>query len=1040
MGTELVPGLYERLVDEELAEILDQRPELRAVLCKIDDEDNVGRYAELVAALLAKALRQYKPAERSQVANLLINLLSSQDGLDYLRRRKLIQPPRLLTAVVPQADPRDDLPRPSSSLVGSTLLTGAASDPSLDNELRLEMLTADRVDILVSFIKLAGLRLLMPGFEDLLKRGVMVRVITTSYLGASDPKAVEWLAAQPNVSVRVSYDTRRTRLHAKAYLFHRNSGFTSAYIGSSNMSQAAMTSGLEWNLKVTRSDMASIVDRFAIEFESYWNSYEFEAWDCTAPLRFREAIERERNVGEEVGSRFFADIQPHPFQERILEALETERQQRNHWRNLVVAATGTGKTVIAALDYRRFSSRKSPRPRLLFVAHRNEILLQSRDCFRAVLKDPNFGELLSGNSSPSSYDYLFATVQSFRSRRLWEILAAGFFDFVVVNEAHHGAANSYRELLEKLRPAVLLGLTATPERMDGSSILPDFGMRFAAEIRLPEALEEKLLCPFHYFGVTDPVSLQDDRFWRSGRYNVQELENVYTGDHVQANQRLDAIFSALNRYLDSPSSIRGVGFCVSIKHACYMADAFREKGISAFALVSSCSDEERSKTVRRFRSGELRILFTVDLLSEGFDLPEIDTVLFLRPTDSLTVFLQQLGRGLRHSPEKDCLTVLDFVAQTHRKYSVSRKYAALLPKRRYRIDREVELEFPHLPPGCSILLERQAREHVVDSIRRALRNLTAYVTETIQGIMTDLGEVPSIGDFAAVTEIPVGDVLSKKTWSEWLALASGKEPPADPDIDLFRRGIAAVSDRTAPTQLDQLDVLADLAAGASATHLDESAVLGLHQLLTLKHPTDTGITEPRDFLQRIAGNPTVLSDLGEMVAWRKDVSTVRRRNVELPISCALDLHGAYSSGEIKSALHLATWEKKGSMGVGVLTAKDRKLYVHLVTFQKEEKDFAPSTLYNDYPISPTLLHWESQSTVARSHPTADNYLRFTELGYTVLFFVRLTKQSGKLTAPFVFLGPASRLVSCEGERPLRMVWELAHAMPADLYEQARRGG
>jgi HKD family nuclease len=316
MGTELVPGLYERLVDEELAEILDQRPELRAVLCKIDDEDNVGRYAELVAALLAKALRQYKPAERSQVANLLINLLSSQDGLDYLRRRKLIQPPRLLTAVVPQADPRDDLPRPSSSLVGSTLLTGAASDPSLDNELRLEMLTADRVDILVSFIKWAGLRLLMPGFEDLLKRGVMVRVITTSYLGASDPKAVEWLAAQPNVSVRVSYDTRRTRLHAKAYLFHRNSGFTSAYIGSSNMSQAAMTSGLEWNLKVTRSDMASIVDRFAIEFESYWNSYEFEAWDCTAPLRFREAIERERNVGEEVGSRFFADIQPHPFQER----------------------------------------------------------------------------------------------------------------------------------------------------------------------------------------------------------------------------------------------------------------------------------------------------------------------------------------------------------------------------------------------------------------------------------------------------------------------------------------------------------------------------------------------------------------------------------------------------------------------------------------------------------------------------------------------------------------------------------------------------
>ena len=1034
---ELVPGIYEQPVDEALAELMRQNPDLRYVLQKIDDELSVGVFEDFVANLLKSALKSKKPADRLPLVNRLVELLSAQDGLDHLARSRLLAPPEVLTSAIPACDPRESLPRTASPLSISTLLTGAAGDPSLDNELRLEMMTADRVDLLVSFIKWSGLRLLMQGFEDLQRRGVKVRIITTSYMGASDPKAVEWLASLGNTRVRISYDTKRTRLHAKAYLFYRESAFSTAYIGSSNISQPAMTSGLEWNLKITRRDLSWIMDRFSAEFESYWNSDEFEDWDQENPQRFSQAIRQYRSSGHHSHMTFFADIEPYLFQARILERLALERQERDQYRNLVIAATGTGKTVIAALDYRKVAVLGGKPGRLLFVAHRREILLQSRDCFRAVLRDANFGELLTGTENPDS-EHVFSTVQSVNARRLWEAVPADHFDYIVLDEAHHGTADSYRGLLTQFNPGVLLGLTATPERMDGESILPDFGGHFAAEIRLPEALEEKLLCPFHYFGVSDPVSLEDDRFWRQGRFVIDELEKVYTGDDIRARQRLDAVINSLEKYLPDVGVMRAVGFCAGIRHAHYMTDAFRSRGFRAESLVSECREEDRNRIVREFRGGELQILFTVDLLSEGFDLPEIDTVLFLRPTESLTVFLQQLGRGLRHAPGKECLTVIDFVGQTHRKYRIGRKFAALLPARRYRIDREVELDFPHLPPGCNIILERQAREHVLGNINRALKNLSTYVTETIGDLEAELNREPTLAEFADVSDVTMGDLLSKKSWSEWLAFGRQNTPPSDPDLHLLRKGVANLALRDAPAQMDSIEALVQ--EQTSPAYLGQSDMLEMHLLLTRKHPLETGISSPTEFARRIRTNPSIVSDIRQLVEWRRAVSNVRSRSLDLPFDCSLNLHGTYGSEEIKAALGLSGWDRKGSRGVGVIHDKSRKLYVHLVTFQKDDRDFVPTTLYEDYPISPELLHWESQSTLARHHETARNYLGFKERGYTVLFFARLTKKQGMLTAPFTFLGRAEALESSQGERPIQMVWRLAQPMPAELYEQARRGG
>ncbi len=481
------------------------------------------------------------------------------------------------------------MPRPETSLLESSLFTGSPTDPQLVNELAREMSSADEVDLLVSFIKWSGLRLLMPAFEEITGRRGKVRIITTSYMGASDAEAIEWLARLPNISVRISYDTERTRLHAKAYHFRRDSGFSTAYIGSANMSQAAMTSGLEWTLKVTAQDMPHILAKFVAEFETYWNSHEFIPFSADEPFVLREALRHARTSS--IMTAAFFDIRPHPFQERILDALEAERVVHGHMRNLVVAATGTGKTVVAAFDFKRFFESRQRQARLLFVAHRKEILEQAVGTFRGVLRIPDFGELLVGPYVATRFDHLFCSVDMVGTRRLWEQLGSGFYDFIVIDEVHHGPAASYRAIFEKFKPNILLGLTATPERMDGASVAADFGNRFAAEIRLPEALEEKLLCPFHYFGVADPVSLASDQFWRNGKYDIAALENVYTGAHVLALKRLDVVVSSLLRFEPDLERVRGIGFCVSISHAEFMAEKFNERGIVSAVLVGETESD-----------------------------------------------------------------------------------------------------------------------------------------------------------------------------------------------------------------------------------------------------------------------------------------------------------------------------------------------------------------------------------------------------------------------------------------------------------------
>jgi len=1039
-SSEFLPGIYERVQSGLLQKFLRENPELRAVFKKIDREEESAKYSAFVARFVEAALRQKTTTEeRLTLCNELLEKIFADREMEHARGDLLpVSGPELLTEITPLYLAQPGLPRPFTPLAESSLFTGAQTDPPLANELALEMASADGVDILVSFIKWSGLRLLADGLRELSDRGVPIRLITTSYMGASDARAVEWIASLASAQVRVSYDTKRTRLHAKAYHFHRESGFSTAYIGSSNMSDAAMTNGLEWNLKVTAQDQPHIIEKFRVEFETYWNSREFVPFDPERPEVLREAITFAKQKSDSGLPMVFFEIKPHAFQERILEALEAERAA-GYRRNLVVAATGTGKTVVAAFDYKRQCDRLGQRPRLLFAAHREEILKQSLQTYRAVLRDPNFGQLLVGNFEPDRFDHLFCSIGMLENRDLLRRLGKDFYKIIVIDEAHHSTAPSYRVLTREFEPEILLALTATPERMDGSSVVAEFHHRFAAEIRLPEALDEKLLAPFHYFVVEDPVSLDADKYWTQGRFNQSELTNVYTGTHALAQQRLCAIVEALQRYQEDIHSVRCIGFCATVNHAEFMAEQFNAQGLPATCFVGDTIDHERAEILRKFRAGELNFLFTVDVLSEGADIPEVDTVLFLRPTDSMTVFLQQLGRGLRLHPAKECLTVLDFVGHLHKRYRIDRKFKALLRKDRFNIERELESGFPHLPAGCSIRFERVAREHVLRNIKSNLANLRAQIIEHLETFRAETSSDPTFKNFSNHHGYEPLEILGqKRTWSEFKAAERLQETPTDPNLEKLRAALAKVAAMSGRAGIARLQrVLGHLQSGDIPRAITAAgpAATAIHYQLWGKKGSEIGVGTIEESFQKLAANPASISDCREILELVED----RNRILSLTDNTPFEIHANYTNSDIQSFMGATSMSSPGQQGVGVVHFKDHTAYALLVTFQKSENEFSPSTMYADYPISPDRLHWESQSNTTQSSNTGQNLIHHAHRGYRILVFAREKKKQDGFTLPFTYLGQATR-VSHEGERPIKMVWQLDHPMPAEMFENCRKGG
>ncbi len=978
---------------------------------------DVASLAGLVAHELSRILASHEDqASRAQLINRLLSVAGSAERVPL--------PIEYLVAVATDDHGR---PHPATPLGEVALLTASRNERSLLAELASEIPSADRIDLIMAFIRWAGVRMLEGPLRDAAARGVPIRVLTTTYTGSTQRTALDWLVRELGAQVSISYETQATRLHAKAWLFGRDSGFDTAYVGSSNLTSWAIADGLEWNVRLSTPATPDLITRFAQTFEGYLASDYFEPYD---PDRDGQRLDHALRIAGAADSMAVPldlsglEVTARPHQQAILEALEAERQVHDRHRNLVVAATGTGKTVVAALDYRALAQAWGYRPSLLFVAHRKEILEQSLRTYREVLADGAFGESFVAGARPESWEHVFASIQSL-ARGGGELLDPERFDVVVVDEFHHAEAATYRGLLDRIHPRELLGLTATPERTDGVDVREFFDGRAAYEMRLWDAMDASLLVPFHYFGIHDNVDLRAVQ-WRRGGYVLSDLSGVYTGNDA----RVRLVIEEVRKKVEDLGSMRALGFCVSVEHARFMAARFTQAGIHSIALSGDTPAQDRAAAIQSLRAGQLRVLFAVDLFNEGLDIPEIDTLLLLRPTESATLFLQQLGRGLRRTHGKSILTVLDFIGLQRREFRFDTKMMALLGTSRREVVARLELAHPWLPGGSALQLDRVARGIVLESIRQQLDSrLTRLVGDARRLGSTRLAE------FLAETGHDLPAIYRRRSWTEVRRRAGLATPPAGPsEVEIAGRVRALVHVDDAQRADDYLHLLA--ADGPRYDAMPERAKR-VTRMLCLAIWPDRPVRTYDARLAQLRAEPALVDEIGQVLRIRVDASRLVPGNLGEGLSdVPLHSHATYTRPEILAAFGLAD-DERGARGrqAGVEWARRHNAVALLVNLRKDDADFTPSTMYRDYALGERRFHWESQNDTSQTSRAGRELLDPTT---RVVLFVRESPSSdlGR-GAPFLCLGRVHLVPgSVRGERPIAMVWELERPMPAAVYKVA----
>lgn len=987
--------------------------------------DAADRIALHLASIVQRAIESRPDNERAAVgvrlARRLIERIASETGAEDLTRESPTEPPQLLRSIrgrLPDGRFAPIAP-PLIPLLDTTLLTNAPGEPRVGHQLLTEIQSADRIDLVMAFIRRSGILPLRDQLRRHVDAGRSLRVLTTIYTGSTEAEALE-LLHDLGAHVRVSHDTTGTRLHAKAWLFHRDSGFSTAYVGSSNLTHSAQVSGLEWNVRVSGARNRPVIEKISAVFDSYWEQPEFEPFDRA---RFIEATRALRTPATAL-TLSPIEIRLEPFQERLLEQIELAREQGRH-RNLLVSATGTGKTVMAAVDYARLRSRL-PRARLLFVAHRAEILQQSRSTFAHALRDARFGELWAGGSRPEHFDHVFASVQSLAASGL-DALEADHFDVVIIDEFHHAAAATYRRLLDLVRPSELLGLTATPERSDGRSILEWFDGRIAAELRLWDAIDQHRLAPFSYFGIADDLDMREIP-WRRGKgYDVEGLSNLITSSDIWARR----VLHQFQLHVGHPDQVRALGFCVSVDHARYMARVFKESGVRAEAVWADTPDQERSNVLAELAAGRVNIVFSVDLFNEGVDVPSVDALLMLRPTDSPLLFLQQLGRGLRKCAGKTVCTVLDFVGQHRREFRFDRRFQALLGGSRASVIQQVERGFPFLPAGCHMELDRVASERVLDNLKGSVPTRWSLKAEELRALSREHRGI-TLKTFLKLSGFELEDVYQgeRHCWSD-LKEEAGLEvlAPGLHERELRRAcsRLLHVDDR------ERLDAWRSWLQSETVPSVDTMSLRERRLLLMLLVQIFDQITDRdgtvQDAANELWSHPQVRAELVELVEVLADCIQHLAPRVETLPDVPLRLTARYTRQEILCASGVNADVRKAAWREGVRYAKEIKADLFVFTLDKTRGQFSPTTRYRDYAISRELLHWESQSGTRAESETGRRYRNHVALGSQVLLFGRPDIDA----RAFHFIGPA-KYVSHQGELPMAVTWKLEHPLPGDLYQ------
>lgn len=1031
----LPKGLYDLLLSQDLRDQLKSLEGRYAIdIREVKGGDRRRRLVADLSRRLADVLEQFdEEDEAGQREIALINSLLAQ----LHTQGPLVALP--VEALVGVHDLNAEVSPPRTGLSHPWLFAAGRNDIDLLSELRAELSSADQVDILISFIRWEGVRRLMDLFQSVTatdangKSRTRFRIITSTYIGATEERALTWLAKLPGVEVKVSLDGRRTRLHAKVWVFRRHTGFGCVYVGSANLSAAALTGGLEWTVKSTEAGQRDVFEKAVAHFETLWADPEFQSYDPHNPAHIdalKAALKREgkrKDASEEITgvapSTWFA-IEPKPFQKVILDKLAHERSEGRR-RNLVVAATGTGKTVIAALDYRRLCQELGGRPRLLFVAHRQEILQQALDTYRQVLRDPHFGALLYGGQDPAGKEHLFTTINSVKARDLLGTQGPDYWRVVVIDECHHIAADSFAAFASTVRPQFLVGLTATPERGDGESIARYFDARPdgapAAELRLWEALDQQLLAPFEYYAVSDSTDFTGIPWGRP----VQEKQALNLAV-LQDERRARSIAHAVETYVADLGQMRALGFCVSVEHAQMMAERFTRAGIPSLVAHGGMPDDERQSVRRRLQTGEVRAVFSCDLYNEGIDLPWVNTVLLLRPTDSPVVFAQQLGRGLRLWEGKSSCLVLDFIGQYGREYRFERLWRGLAGISKRELDACIDKGFTRLPAGCVVHFDQQSRERVLLNLRAAINQTWQRLIRELQGYRESVNRrAVTLAEFLVENRVELGDLYRKNGRSGWLALCADaglREQPAEEGYRELSPRLQSLLHHNDPRYLHFLAQelsTCDSAHEATARYL---RMLG-YQLRT------SGAVSARAFQDFLQASPALQEELSCLATVLGDASDIGAMPIEgAPADWPLVLAGRYSRAEILAAVGKHTDDTRAASREGMLRLAEQKIELMFVTLDKS-KGFHADISYRDYAVSPSVFHWQTQNSTRPGSAVGRQYLESPGNGWRYFLFVREGADDA-----YHALGQAIQ-AGITGSAPMSINWELVQPMEMALFQR-----
>ncbi|KAA6447298.1 DUF3427 domain-containing protein [Bacillus swezeyi] len=942
------------------------------------------------------------------------------------------------------------------SLTRLNLLANNHSHDNFFKTLKNEMLTSDRVDFMVSFTRWSGVQLLVSPLDELEKRNVPVRIITSTYMGITEIKALKHLISFKNVDLRIVNDYKQS-FHTKSYLFERNSGQHSVIIGSSNLSQSALTTGHELNVRIPETNYLPVFKQTKEVFEHIWNEKSQPIDDA-----FLNTYEELQTANKKVNATLIGDqsalyktkktIKPNIMQKQALKNLKLTREQA-YSKAVIIAATGTGKTYLAAFDFVQYQPKK-----LLFIAHREELLDKAIETFQHVTDENlKFGKL-TGTKKQFEKEFLFSTVQTLHKSENLNQFSRDEFDYIVIDEFHHAEALSYQDILQYFKPKFLLGLTATPERLDGKDVLAICDHNVVYEVRLRDALEAELLAPFHYFAISDHTVDYDKVKITNGMYDEGSLVK-----HLKTHKRVDYIAKMIDKYGYHGEKMYGLGFCTNIEHADYMSTEFNKLGFQTTCLTGHDSPERRQEVIKQLEDPNypLELIFTVDIFNEGIDIPELNLLLFLRPTESPTIFIQQLGRGLRKTDTKEFVTILDFIGNYQKSFVVPLALSGQTNQRSFDKDSlrfAVSHEFADLPGGSYVDLSSVTKKQILNKIDAIRLDSVAMLRALYKQFKKELGRSPELMDFLYSDQAPGLKFFIHK-YKSWIQTKKKMDDLNPSDLDILNNSLVVEIVARLEQQLplkwpyEFLTLLCGLrkevitvedVKKALKTYFNVKMISNAHDNLIIqsikrlskkykKQKWSFGELKGDGFeintqITEICKHPLFKAYINERLQYGL-IEFRRLNNIEALVSQEnqLTIYQTYSRDDL--IFLFQSKDQKGTWREGVRRVRNH--YLIFITLNKSEI-VEEHLNYKDYFIDPSQFHWQSQNQTSHGSTVGQNFICHKEKGYHIHLFVRKFTKMHDITLPFTYLGEADYIAS-HGDKPMNIKWKLHQPVPENLY-------